>query len=124
MYVQQIFYNLNLHESRKMSIFLKKVLCESLKLNTFSSKEIWKQCQFSKKSIFLAEGPHNLSFRTERRRRKRAVKKMFRPSLLISPDDPLWARPADGRLWPTNNDDDHNQYQHQEQDQKDDGEYH
>ena len=45
------------------------------------------------------------------------------PSLLISPDDPLWARPADGRLWPTNNDDDHNQYQHQEQDQnQDDGE--
>ena len=69
----------------------------------------------------MAEGPHNLSFRTERRRRKRAVEKMFRPSLLISPGDPLWARPADGRLWTTDNDDDdHNQYQHQERDQNQD----
>ena len=66
MYAQQIFHNLNRHESRKMSIFLKKVSCESQKLNTFSSKEIWKRCQFSKKSIFLAEGPHDLSFRTKR----------------------------------------------------------
>ena len=68
MYAQQIFHNLNRHESRKMSIFLKKVSCESQKLNTFSSKEIRKRCQFSKKSIFLAEGPHNLSFQTKRRR--------------------------------------------------------
>ena len=75
------------------------------------------KCQFSKKSIFLAEGPHDLSFRTKRRRSVPTF-------TLIRPTDPLWARPADGRLWPTDNDDDHNQYQHQEQDQKDDGEYH